>query len=1333
MPQYSGPVGPGPLDPYYTSNEYEKEQAALKAAAEQQAQQTAVKKGEVGPKTVNPLQPIGQALSTDYGPNIYGAIDTAAGALGLQTNLKKQYEQGQKQAKPNKAQAAINKDKGFGAEAVRTVTNLGVGSVESMLDTADLIGDVIKVGASKLTKAPVKPTENPWSDRYTAAAYSFGLQKPKTQLGQTALRLGELIVLTRAAAKALPKSLIQLGTKGVGLRGAIASGLVPGAVSDFILTKKDDGNFSEMIQNFVPKDNPMHDSLFFALATDRTDDVFTTKLKGTLEGGVFNSIVDGFGWMIYGRKVAQAALKAGATKEQALAQGLEAGNQAMKEADKANTKNIAKEADRHGEANQLELEDLLNVERNLMDQEKALKAAGVPDDAPQAVALKETLADARKALAETDERIVNGYYPNDAERNLPQDAAATIKEGSPVSAIADQHELIRGTGIKIDATDNVRGSTHMMTDAQFRIQNIKGSAEELIRNVSTRFELQDAARASRDSVDAIVKSAAEELDNFRSALGGDVSNDKLLDMMKQSELIDPENTTGRLLSKKGILVTKALVRDTALQINELATNAAAMREAGELTGNSFDRIVDRLVTLLDLHKYTAYKTGFTLQIFKSAIGLGADSLDEAASAAKAELSSGEIRDWATKIKNLQRSSDPKAADEMDALIRSMMLAGGDPSKTVKFWNAARGVGFKQAITGMYQSMLSGPITHLRNTFGNSYSLLERPFSTYLQGVVGGDKALRASAVSGIHGMATGIQDAWQVALTTLRTGDSVNFNHKFVVEDFETRALLEQINLAARTDSEKIAAGFLESSYHFQNNPWLSWPSRSLMAADDFFKSMSARYRMNSKAMYEAISHSAEDADVDMLFNKYIENYSKGIDPQTGRIVDKDLLDYAERITFQQDPGSFMNTFANMLDQSPGGIGKLFIPFVRTPANLFGYGLEHVPFIHKAIRSLGDTLDAAEKSGDMLLAAEIRGRQATGAMLTGTMLTMALMTDVTGNLPFDPKERAAWEEEGRPPMSIKVGSKWVSYGALEPVNSMLSIVADTVRLAKIGGADAASNVMRQLAYSFMAAYTDKSFLAGVSAIGQMLDPKSMQNPNMMNFVLNTANNFVPYAGARRSLSNALDPYLKETRGELDRMLIAAAPGYGRDVPSVTSWITGKKLNSIAGGLYNAVSPIRIQDVNDNYVAKTLIEIGYPSNVIIKTGLNGIRLEPEQRERLSEILFKSGLPKKLDNLFHDKGWQTMAKQWKGRTVTTDMLMGELENAPPHIKEVRSIIGAYKKQALNTLFQEDPKYRAQVFQSRDEQIRAYKGDFSVKKTEEFLQFANAPKPTNFGNPK
>jgi hypothetical protein len=340
--------------------------------------------------------------------------------------------------------------------------------------------------------------------------------------------------------------------------------------------------------------------------------------------------------------------------------------------------------------------------------------------------------------------------------------------------------------------------------------------------------------------------------------------------------------------------------------------------------------------------------------------------------------------------------------------------------------------------------------------------------------------------------------------------------------------------------------------------------------------------------------------------------------------------------------------------------------------------------------------------------------------LAGALTMTALSTDVTGNWPHDANERAAWKEEGRQPFSIKVGNKWVSYAALEPVNSMLSIVADAIRLTKIGGADAAGQVMNQLVYSVMAAYTDKSFLAGFSEIGQLLDPKNLTSPSGMRLFVNTVNNMTPYSGARRGLSNALEPYLKETRGELDRMLVSAAPGYGADVPSVTSWLTGKKQLSAAGGLYNAFSPIRIHEATDNRVVKTMTDIGYPSNTILKTGLNGVKLEPEAREQLAQILYKSGLPKELDNLFKNPQWQSLAKSWKGRTITTEMILGDVDKAPPHIKEVRSVVSKFKSRALRELFETNSYYRAQVFQGRDEQIRAFSGDNKQKKVEEFMNF-------------
>ena len=1318
MSQLLGPVGAGPTDPYYTSDQYDQEQQKFQAAQEAEEQQQKKREGQVGPATVNPLAGIQQAIGGfDANDAITGTVDAV---FGTQTQERYRQKKQQDQALFQRVDTQLQQN--VGAEPIRVAADVGVGAVEGVLNTLDVTGDILKAGAINLTGGKVKPTEDPFSDRYTAAAYSFGLQKPKTQVGQTAAKLANLIVITRQAAKYLPKGLVNLGTKGKGLRGAIASGIVPGAVADFMLTTREDGNFSKMVKDMIPEDSSFKDSFLLALASDEDDNIFEAKLKGTLEGSVFSAVADGLVFMAFGRRAAQKALKEGATPEQAVEQGLKATEAKAKEVETEHKKAVEKETERWGEAHQTELEELTDLEVQYGQQLDAMRAAGVSETDPKFVALSQTKDIVTRNIEELDESISRGYYPDDARDNVAQEAAARVIEGNPTKAIAQQHIAYAKDGAKAVGYDlpfgTVRGSTHMLTDAQFRISSIKGDAEELIRNISKRADLQQAAAAARTSVNAVVKSAAEELQNFRAAIDGETTNEKLIDMMKQAELIDPENTTGKVLSKKGILVTKALVRDTALEINEIATNAAALREAGEFDGNMFDRVVDRLVTLLDLHKYTAQKTGSTLNIFK----FNAEVYDDAADAADGELTRGQIREWALRVKQLQRSSDPSAQDELDKLVRAMVLAGGDPSKTVRFGAVAVRQGVKALTTSMYQSMLSGPITHLRNVFGNTYSLVERPFSTYLHGSIKGDKALRDSSVAGLHGMFNGMGDAWQTAMTTLKTGDSVNFSQKFVVDDFETKAILEQMNLAARTDGEKVAAGFLYNTYKTLNNPWLSWPSRALMASDDFFKSMSARYRMHSKAMYEAMAYSADEADVDTLFNKYIEGFSKGIDPQTGRILDKDLLDYAERITFQNDPGSFMNTIANAVDQMPMGLGRLFIPFVRTPANLLGYGLEHMPVISRAMRSFNETYQSALKSGDTLLVAEMEGREATGSLLVGTMLMLGLSTDVTGNLPHDPNERQAWRAEGRPPMSIKVGDKWVSYASFEPINSMLSIVADAMRLVKIGGADAASNVMRQLQYSIMAAYTDKSFLAGITTLGEMLNPKALSDPSGMSFILNSANTILPYSGVRRAFANSLDPYLKETRGELDRMLVSAAPGYGRDLATVTSPITGKQSNSVGGGIFNAVSPIRLYDVEKDYVVQQLTKIGYPINNVLKTGSDSVQLEPEHRERLAQILASSGLRKELEKTMKSPEWQTMAKAYAGRPVTAEMLVvGDEDTAPPHVRQIGKIVNQFKKPALRQLYEESGSYRLLVAQSRDKNIRALQGEFgSNPELEELTEF-------------
>ena len=247
MSQLTGPVGLGPIEPHYYSGEYEKEQEQIKAAEQLQLQEKT--KEAATPTSSNPIQGLLDLGGGSVGKAIKSTLDVVANPVAAAS---------QKVGEITGNKAVVETSK----EARRVSQEAVIGGLTSVVDTADLLGDVFKVGASKLTGRTVSPTEDPWSDRYTAAVTSFGLEKPKTQIGQISAKLAQFALITKAAATVAPKALLTLGTKGVGLKGAIASGIVPGAVADFMLTTANDGNLSQVVQNLVPKDNPLHDAFF---------------------------------------------------------------------------------------------------------------------------------------------------------------------------------------------------------------------------------------------------------------------------------------------------------------------------------------------------------------------------------------------------------------------------------------------------------------------------------------------------------------------------------------------------------------------------------------------------------------------------------------------------------------------------------------------------------------------------------------------------------------------------------------------------------------------------------------------------------------------------------------------------------------------------------------------------------------------------------------------------------------------------------------------------------------------------------------------------------------
>lgn len=1295
MADLTGPIGLAPTPSNMTDGSYEAAEAAKKKEEEEQLRKTEAAKVNT-PKSVNPVQGLLDLGGGAVGRGIKSTLDVVANPVAAVTEKIGE-------ATGNKAMVETSK------EARRMSQNVVVGGIEQILNTGDLVGDIAKTGLSKAVGLKVEETENPFSDRYTAANYSFGLEKPKTVVGQMASSIAQFVVLGKLAALKAPVFLAKAAQGGKAARAGAAAvnSIIPGAVADFMLTANNDENLSALAAKFVPTDHPAHNLL--VLAIKENDPFIVKKLKATVEGGTVGAVVDGLGAMLLGRKAAQAAQAAGDDPDVAAAKGVKAMDDGLKEADKVNAKNVAEEDEQWRQVHTARFDEL-QARKALLDEEEAqLLARGVDETDPAMADLNTRKTDLEAEELELEERAYLPYEPDNVRDYSQADASAT-------NSVDDINEVIFGHYKDLNYSYDKRSANNALTDSGVASLNLDSLSERQLRAIMKRADLRKVAKDLRINTDDVIRDAADTFEVILRAGGLDMEPGQLDELLKKTGVKDPNYNDGSMLSPKGIVVTKALLSSNAQKLSELAQTVVEKRAAGEPTGNLVERAVDRMVFLLTTHKKMAYDTGFNLQMFLYGL------VGKAPKRTDYTKSVDEINKWARKVKLLERSGSPEAESELQQLMHMMMLSQGDITKQMNFTQAAFKVGTASATKGFYNSMLSGPITHARNTLGNSISLGLRPLTEYLGAIAPGkaNKAVRAGTVAGLTSMSRGIGEAWSIAMRTWNTGVASNVDHRFVIEDIETKAMLDTMGRMAKTPGEKVAHGILDATYNLNNNPWINWPSKALMTSDDFFKQMAARYRVGSKAMHDAVMNSVDDANVDYMFKQYTKNFEAGFNKTTGEILDQDLLDYANRITFQQDPGSFINSISNAVDQT-GIVGKLFLPFIRTPANIFGYSVDHMPVIGGMVNKFNGTLDAAIKNNDHMLIAEIKGRQAVGTMALMGMVTLIMNTDVTGNLPHDKPTRDAWKAENRPPYSIKINGQWVSYLAFEPFTSMLSLVADAGRLAKMGAADAASQFLSQVGYSISAAFTDRSMLSGFTDIAALIEPDGAAANQWAKFATSRVNTALPLSGARRALANSLSPYANELRGEIDRMLVASVPGLASELPIQTNWVTGEKIYTNAGGLFNANSPVRIHKATTNETLKTLTDLGISPMQILKTGENNVPLKPEQREELSKILFASGLPKALGTLIKSKGWNALKDSYTGAPPTIDMLTSD-EEVPPHIKEIKSLIRSYKTRALVALRRSNTDYANELMAENLTRKNAQKGIRTKVTGEDLLKFGN-----------
>ena len=922
--------------------------------------------------------------------------------------------------------------------------------------------------------------------------------------------------------------------------------------------------------------------------------------------------------------------------------------------------------------------------------------------------------------------------------NLRAEEQATFNESVPPSeAAADQIRLETSvpkvarrpdadpTLLKGATSPTMGKSPSVFTDAFYKIistaPDVNKATIKTLRSIVDEMDLRNISKAAGRSVNEILTDASAFIDTFRAAVkvagddyaptGAEVM--QLLRDQNALRTVTDDGVTQELLNAKGVVATKTMITDTSNQIFQLSQSLDELYASGRNPGNQMDRLVDRLVTLSELHKLSGYDSGYNLRMYQEVIGgeTGRGTKPMNPAQAKAQDTKS-LKEWATKIHKLSRAGqDADATQELQALVRSLVLNGGDPAGTLRQVDVMMRVGWQQAMNNLYNSILSGPITQLRNTAGNLYSTFEKPLSLALSG----NPQARYAAQAAFRGLMESYGDAFEVMQVSFRTGEPLQLNRKFVLEEAKSLAQLEAVRLTTQPgSSEELGLKVIDTLYRAQNNQIFNWGSRALVAGDDFFKIINSRMKVSMDAAYAAFDSNLTPKQLDERFSEIYTQKVKASFHDDWQIKDEALLDFADASTFQDNPGGVINRLSNLVEEAP--ILRLAMPFVRTPYNLAVYGAQHLPLLNRVSSRARAVLDSmpGDPGFDPVAKAIMQGRQATGAVFLGAGMLGALTGNITGNGPPAGPARELWLQEHRP-RSVKVAGKWVSYESIEPINNLMAIMADVAMLGRMGHVDVAEQFLGQMLFALSISIVDKSYLSGLTVVAGFLDPKTYASPNpVARGLFSTANNLLPMAGARRAMANTLNPYMREIDGELQTVLAAAAPGFALNEPTKIDPFTGKPFTSLAGGWYNAISPFRIYDAEfpkgspealGQSVASRLSEAGFDSSTLTTKLDQGEEIAKDERADFASALHEVKLAERLDELFNSPNYQDALAGWKSRQRSVPI------EQSAHTELIQSTINQAKAEARARMMQTSVKWMTRSDQVRKLRDQMGRGDIDA----------------------
>lgn len=544
-------------------------------------------------------------------------------------------------------------------------------------------------------------------------------------------------------------------------------------------------------------------------------------------------------------------------------------------------------------------------------------------------------------------------------------------------------------------------------------------------------------------------------------------------------------------------------------------------------------------------------------------------------------------------------------------LARMLKEIDNPAGALKFAEkATKATTWEKVVEAWKAGLVSGPITHVANTFGNTTFLALRvPVDAVAAGFgllrSGPDKVVASESLARIAGAMHGTIEGLKTAGAILRTGE---YDISTGKADAHRRAIPGATGEVVRL------------------------PFRLLAAEDALFRAMNERGELYAMAMREARGQGLNPATRE--FREKVAELVNNPNADMQKAIEK----AGERFTFNSPlgaKGQAVQEFVRAWHL------EWAVPFIRTPGNV----MKELARLTPAAPLVKEWRDALAKGGaeaDKALAEVV-----VGSAIASTAMAFAFDGAISGAGDPDPAKKRVAAAAGWQPYSVKIGDTWYSYQRLQPVGTLIGLAADMSEAWDHMNEEESDKLPKMLSVAFANAVTNQTFLQGIANIVNAMSDPTRFGPR---FVQGLAASTVPAVVSQTAQLN--DLYVREIESVLDAVK-NRVPGLRESLLPSRDVFGEPRQNRDRLGI---VSPIVTSTESPDPVRKEAMRLGVavakaPDKINLPAGgdrkLGKVELTPEQQDVFATVSGQMA-HRIMSDIINSGTWERMPDMVKRRT-------------------------------------------------------------------------------------